>query len=534
MISRIREKRRLFPIVQNILQEKPTFSYVLLFFFAFSYFFFLQNQPTFADPDSFYHARISALMLERGLKLDFPWFQYTVLKTHFADHHLLYHMLLIPFVAVLPPLLGLKLATILFSSLTVTLIYWFLRKNRVKASVLFVFILMMSGSFIFRLNLAKAQSLALSIFFISFFCIHKKNVRSLFVVSLIYVWLYGGWPLIFVLLIISGVSEIFVPFIAGREKIKKFKRVAGEVISQYAKLSAAAVTGVLLGIIVNPYFPNNLFFYWHQIVNIAIVNYKDIIGVGGEWYRYGPIELIASSSIAFILLVVGLTFFFLTLKKQDALSLSLFFLTVFFYILTLKSRRNVEYLIPVMVTFSAVALTRAFRGISFRRFSSEVFQFFQEQKILFAAALIPLLIFPYIVVRDYLMVRKAYAEGQSFDKFREPMEWLKANSPPGSIVFHSDWDEAPILFYHNTQNYYIVGLDPTFMYQYDQDLYWKWKNVTLGEEKYFVYSIIKNDFRADYVFVSTSRHGAFDAVLRENFLFEKVYESSDAKIYKVL
>src|SRR6185295_10821315 len=59
--------------------------------------------------------------------------------------------------------------------------------------------------------------------------------------------------------------------------------------------------------------------------------------------------------------------------------------------------------------------------------------------------------------------------------------WLRAHSPPGSMVFQTDWDDFPRLFFYNTANRYTIGLDPTYMERADSALYATWVRITRGE-----------------------------------------------------
>ena len=48
--------------------------------------------------DGYYHIKFAWLMRQHGLRLEFPWLPLTILKpAEFTDHHLLYHILLVPF-----------------------------------------------------------------------------------------------------------------------------------------------------------------------------------------------------------------------------------------------------------------------------------------------------------------------------------------------------------------------------------------------------------------------------------------------------
>ena len=127
-----------------------------------------------------------------------------------------------------------------------------------------------------------------------------------------------------------------------------------------------------------------------------------------------------------------------------------------------------------------------------------------------------------------------YRRSFAFDKFKAPAEWLEKNSQAGDIVFHSDWDEFPILFYHNHHNYYLVGLDPTFMYEYDSDLHRIWVDIVTGQSTDQLYSKIKTLFNARYVFIDTKQNEVFANNLANDFGFQEVFSNEEAKIYRLI
>ena len=90
--------------------------YLAIFSISFVVLLVLQAAPVFADPDSFYHAKMALLIRDQGVIHTFPWLDLTVLGQHYTDQHFLYHVLLIPFVTWFPPLVGLKLATVFFGA----------------------------------------------------------------------------------------------------------------------------------------------------------------------------------------------------------------------------------------------------------------------------------------------------------------------------------------------------------------------------------------------------------------------------------
>ncbi|MFA5128989.1 MAG: hypothetical protein WC445_03435 [Patescibacteria group bacterium] len=521
--------------------------YFLLFIVAFSLFSYFQISPTFPDPDSFYHAKMAVLTRDQGIVRDFPWLQFTVLKNNFADHHFLYHVALIPFVTFLDPLVGIKLFTALSAALLILVFYWFLKKFQIKGAFLYSLVLLVSSPLVFRINLAKAASFSLIILLLGLYFIFRRKLWPLFLLSFIYVWTYGGWPLILVLTLFYIFAEAVINATDNFTGIKLFiKNFFKNIFSkENVKLFLACFGGLAAGIVINPFFPKNLFFYWQQIIKIAVINYQDKIGVGAEWYPYGLGDLIANSSFVFILLILSFTVIFINfLKKfstkerlaaQDPKTktqiFSLTLLALFFLALTLRSRRNVEYFIPFAALASAFVLNEPLSLI--KKYLPAINVWRQKRKIFFSLILVYVLIMiPFTSVRNIWSIKQLYLSGGSIYKYRGVAEWLKNNTSERAIIFHNDWDDFPALFYYNTHNYYIAGLDPTFMYDYNKDLHKVWVDITTGRRAN-ISEIVKNDFHSEYVFVDKD-HIALENNLKSDGHFQMVYKDDEGKIYKLI
>ena len=85
----------------KLLQHHPWLQYLGLFLIIFNFFLLLQIQPVFFDPDGFYHLKMSELISTQGLIYELPWQQYSVLNENYTDHHLLYHLICIPFISII-------------------------------------------------------------------------------------------------------------------------------------------------------------------------------------------------------------------------------------------------------------------------------------------------------------------------------------------------------------------------------------------------------------------------------------------------
>jgi hypothetical protein len=131
-----------------------------------------------------------------------------------------------------------------------------------------------------------------------------------------------------------------------------------------------------------------------------------------------------------------------------------------------------------------------------------------------------------------LSVESDYRAGRLFSQYQEAALWLAENTPPRSIVFHSDWDEFPQLFYYNTHNRYIVGLDPTFMYLMDSQLHEQYVQITRGQRTRDLHPIIARTFGAEYVFVDTIENQDFANNLLTDGNFSQVYQDPRVQIFR--
>ena len=253
--------------------------------------------------------------------------------------------------------------------------------------------------------------------------------------------------------------------------------------------------------------------------------------MGGEWYGYGFYNLLSGTIILSLLTIISCGLFIKYFKKQNALSLTSCVLFIFFTLLTLKSRRYIEYFGPITILFVALQFNFLLTKKNILRFYQTLKASWSYKIIIGFLIIFLALIIPIIIIKDCQTNKKDLSRGLAFNKFQPAMTWLAQNSPEGATVIQSDWDEWPILFYHNTHNYYLVGLDPTFMYNYNQDLYWKWVNISIGKTRDNLAEQVTQDFKAQYVFLETD-HKAMDTNFMVNPYFHLIYEDTEAKIYQ--
>ena len=115
--------------------------------------------------------------------------------------------------------------------------------------------------------------------------------------------------------------------------------------------------------------------------------------------------------------------------------------------------------------------------------------------------------------------------------YRGGATWLAANTPSDSIVFHTDWDDFPMLFFYNTHNRYIVGLDADNLRLKDEQLFRLWESITLGEVADPADQIIQT-FHSHYVFTDRE-HDDFIRIADSSSRFQRKFIDDYTIVYRV-
>src|ERR1051325_156837 len=119
------------------------------------------------DYDGYYHIKWARLIwdnLRAGhFPPAFPWLPLTTLNPrNYVDHHLLYHLILIPFTWFRDMQTGAKVSAILFASVAVFSCYWLVVRYEIRYRLIWLLtILACSAPFLYRMNMAKAPPFAI-------------------------------------------------------------------------------------------------------------------------------------------------------------------------------------------------------------------------------------------------------------------------------------------------------------------------------------------------------------------------------------
>ncbi|MBE0695860.1 MAG: hypothetical protein IH586_02965 [Anaerolineaceae bacterium] len=460
------------------------------------------STPDLPDNDGYYHIKLAYLMRTEGLKPDFSWLPLSILNPReFYDHHFLFHTALIPFTFG-DLRIGAKISAVFFASLAF-LSTWNLLKNQriVYAPLWTLGLAAVSEAFIYRMSITRAQSLSLVVLMLGFdWLLRKKYLRAGFL-AFAYVWLYDAFPL---LLIFAGV--VFL---------------ANWLVEHTLDFRPLLYTGIGigLGLIINPYFPHNIVFaYLHILPKLVETT---AVSVGNEWYPYTTAQLLKNSPLALAGFASGTLALGLSGKRIDLRTAASFCLVCIFGLMLLQSRRFIEYFAPFSLVFAAFAWSPVLGTAT-----QAVRRIYRWLPILaLILALIPGILSTYFSARSSIQTSKPY------QTYAGASAWLAANTPEGARIFQTDWDDFPRLFFYNTHNRYLIGLDPTYMLIYDAELYNLWVDITQGKVD-LPSNAIERDFGARYI-ITDLRHKDFIKQAANDPNLEEAFRDEDAIVFQI-
>jgi len=510
--------------LSSVFAQRTLLSGVLLAVVIVGYLALVQfSSPDLAGNDGYYHIKFAHLMRTEGLKPDFPYLPLTILNAReFSDHQFLYHILLVPFTFG-DLRMGAKWASVIFASLAFLSVWWLLHKQRVPyASLWTLGLLAISEGFIYRMSLPRPPSISLAFLVIGLHWMLTQKYARLIPLAFVYVWLYDAFPL---LIFLVGIYTICLLLLERR-------------LNLYPLLYTGI--GVVLGLFLKPYFPHNvIFLYQHVFPKLTETTSVD---VGSEWYPYRTSQLLENAPLGLLAFFSGTFALGLRQKRMEVNIATSFLAAILFGLLVFQSRHFIEYFPAFALIFAALAWSPLIKEDKER---SEVVDstspeprykiiperwaaFFRRSYpvILLVIFLIPGMWFTFKDAKSDLQGSKPYG------LFAGASAWLEANTPAGARVFQTDWDDFPRLFFYNTHNTYLIGLDPTYMQLYDAELYETWVAITEGKVE-SPSETIASQFGSQYV-VTDLKHKDFLRRAEEDAGLREVYRDSEAAIFELL
>jgi len=136
-----------------------------------------------------------------------------------------------------------------------------------------------------------------------------------------------------------------------------------------------------------------------------------------------------------------------------------------------------------------------------------------------------------VVFFNLWAARDEIRQSETHNFYAAGAAWMRNNVPPGQLIFNTDWDDFPRLFYFDPTHNYVSGLDPSYLYDKNPELSNLYERITLGTEE-DPGPLIRDRFGARYVFSDNTHHDFFEHA-RTSGWFDIVYEDTQCTIMYV-
>lgn len=502
------------------------------------------------DWDGYYHIKWSSLLWQNFSQFKwlptFEWLPLTVLNPKdYADHHFLFHLLQIPFLWFFEPVTAAKLSTVFYATLAIFSIYWLIFRYEIKHQLIWLAaILVCSNAFYYRMNMAKAPPLTIIITVLGIHLLFQRKYVWLLPLMFAFVWTYSLFPL----LLFAAV--IWTLIIAWNERRFEWRPIV------------YSFSGMVLGNVINPYFPQNLGLFYEHFATKFKVGADFAVAVGGEWYPYSGMELLMNFPIAMLAMLIGYILFVPRGSKVPEKAAFFLAFTSILLAAQFRSKRFAEYFPPFAILFAAFAWN-AFTAPKAAElpdeFQREIDPYLDapkptERQAWFAAARtaapwvigIALTIFWFYNLVgihrwgfDEAGMIDNITSNEPGDKYRRAMAWATGldetgaeNIPKGERIFNCTWDDFPKLFFYDTKHAYVYGLDPNYLYTENPELYKLLKDLTEGKIDDPA-PVIREKFGANYIFADAKENTDMIAKALESGWVETIYEDDEARLLRI-
>jgi len=511
------------------------------------------------DWDGYYHIKWSSLLWEnfrQGRWLpEFVWLPLTVLNSQdYADHHFVFHLLQIPFLWFFEPVTAAKMAAVVFGSLAVFSVYWLMFYYKIEYLILWLLALLTcASSFFFRINMAKAPPLTIIYTIAGIYLLFERKYVWLLPLMFVFVWTYSLFPMLFIAALIWAI------IIGWNERKLEWQPIA------------YTVGGMILGNIINPYFPQNLRLLGEHFFTKFKVGSDFAVSVGGEWYPFSGMELLTHLPVALVAMLIG---YILFAPKNGKLPEKATFFLMFVTILLaaqFRSKRFAEYFPPFAILFAAFSWKEFFapRVELPEDFKRDIEPYLDQEKKtvrqetydtlkqvgIWSLGIILSIWMIYnltgIDTTNWVSEERKNTVGlralfslkedgllsnirgnEANDKYSRAMSWANENIPEGERIYNCNWDNFPKMFFYDTKHSYVWGLDTNYLYSKNPELYKLADEINSGKVNDPA-PIIREKFGSRFIFSDAKDNENFMAKCLESGWCETAYEDDEAIFLKI-
>lgn len=416
--------------------ETYDYAWVLFFVFIISIIHFYFPHPV--DHDTAYHFAVGKLINTHGILYSFPWTQFSTQFDNYADKEFLFHLLFVP-LHNLDLISASRLVGILTGTAVLVTLYTILRIERVPYAGLWSILPLFSCDFIFRFAQVRPHILSITLAFILIWAVSREKSVIVLLVSILYPLTYVAfWQMP---LIVISCAEI-ARFISS-------KRINWKIVP-------VSTVGISIGLLLHPNSRNLLMINWTHMADALIGNAwgkAKVYNLGSEFYPYSLAEW---EKYLAVTVVVAVTSLYLAGKNRrvDSFPLAMAFTALVFGILTVESRRFLEYFIPVST--AALALSSSIAG---------------RKNIAYYILALSLGHFLLIGIKPLKEIREKVSMNTVNADFRDV---LRSNIPADAQIFTTGWHYTGDLMLALPERRFLIAGEPTLMYKKDPKIYNYW------------------------------------------------------------
>ena len=412
------------------------------------------------DSDAYYHMKMAELGPSVFGAKKFPWLTMSVWNDRFADKELLFHGALW-IVCGIRDMLGLPdgapfhFQSLLLIACVLLAFIFAMRRMGVSPPFIMLFTILLpfvSANFMFRLMMMRPHVLSIAYLLVTCALLSRGSLRFRIlcagVLSFVYAWTYSNPQFIVI------PALVFACACFRRDSAKVFW------------IPAAALSGVLLGLLIHPQFPNS-FLIW------KVQSFDALFGpiLTDNPYKVSsemlPMEMLAPKFRWHKAMIPFYIFAYLSLLCFCRLAIlrtwkgiapeikATGFLALFLTCGMFVALRAVEYAVPFTVLFGALVFNEAFRADALLPLRAKPQRMFLVYTLL--ALVLGGISSGLNLTLTPAMVHPALGIGK----------WMRENIPPETPVVNLNWGDFPTIFFANDRNYYLWGMDPVFSFAQD-------------------------------------------------------------------
>ena len=410
------------------------------------------------DADTAYHVAVGHMIAKHGILHAFPWTPFSWLARHYADKELAFHLAFVP-LAKVDWITAARLVGALWSAAALFVLYLILRAERVRWAALWALApLLVSPVFLYRFALVRPHQASIALAATILWAAARRRLAILAVAALVYPWFYVGWSLAVAMAILALVGSVLAHERPGW------------------KVLPVAAIALTVGIALHPNALNLIRFAWIQWVDVLVRGAwggEASIELGDEFRAFTAAEWTRLLPGAALVTVAALA---LSWRSRDPVVRAFSLAALGFALLTLRTARFAEYLVP----FAVAALALAGRDFRWRSAAAAV----SAVAVLASAPATASLWADITLERPHLP--------------RTTAERLAASIPEGTQVFTCEWGHTGTLMLALPERRFMVALDPTLFRIEDPARYDLWYAIPRQPPPQ-VSEVIRSRFGARYV-----------------------------------